>query len=74
MWAEAIKVEEKSEKLYREAAEKETSEARRTLLNRIADEEKNHIYLIDNIVQFLADPEGFQSSARFKSFMSWEGR
>lgn len=73
LWKEAIKIEEKSEKLYRDQASAETDESRKALLNRIADEERNHIYLIDNMIQFMADPGGFQNSAQYKNFMSWEG-
>lgn len=73
LWKEAIKIEEESEKLYRDAAAEENNEARRDLLNRIADEEKNHIYLIHNMIDFMRDPTGFVDSAQFKNFMSWEG-
>lgn len=73
LWKEAIKIEEESEKLYRDAAAEENNEARRDLLNRIADEEKNHIYLIHNMIAFMRDPKGFVDSAQFKNFMSWEG-
>ena len=73
MWNEAMEVERKSEKMYREAAEKESDEQRRELWNRIADEENNHIYFIDNMISFLADPQSFVQSAQFRNFMSWEG-
>ena len=73
MWKEAIEVERKSEQMYREAAEKEADETRRALWNKIADEEKNHIYLIDNMMSFLADPQSFVQSAQYSNFMSWEG-
>ena len=71
---EAIRIEEDSEKLYREQAGRETDEKRQALLNRIADEEKSHIYLIDNMIHYLADPQGFALSQQFAQFKSWEGR
>jgi rubrerythrin len=74
MWTEAIRIEEDSEKLYREQAGRETDEKRQALLNRIADEEKSHIYLIDNMIHYLADPQGFALSQQFAQFKSWEGR
>ena len=55
VWKEAIGIEEKSEKMYREHANKEKNPERKAILNRIADEEKNHIYLIDNMISFLKD-------------------
>ena len=73
VWKEAREIEEKSEKMYREEADKETDETRKELLNKIADEEKNHIYLVDNMISFMNDPQGFAASADFKHFMSWEG-
>jgi len=73
MWQEAVKVEEKSEKMYREAADAETDDTKKALLNRIADEEQNHIYLIENMISFIKDPEGFSNSANYGNFMSWEG-
>ena len=73
LWKEAIQVEEKSEKMYREEAEKESSDQRKSLWNKIADEEKNHIYLIDNMIRFMTDPNGYTDSARYGNFMSWEG-
>jgi len=73
LWTEAVEVEKKSEKMYREAAESESDPTRKEMLNRTADEEKNHIYLIDNMISFLADPEAFMASQNYGNFMSWEG-
>jgi len=74
VWEEALEVERKTERLYRDAADKETDEQKKKLLNIIADEEKSHIYLIDNILNFLNDPETFAASQNYKNFKSWEGR
>jgi rubrerythrin len=74
VWGEALKIEEKVERMYREEAGKETDPGRRKLLTRIADEEKSHVYLIDNMLSFMADPQGFTESANYKNFLSWEGR
>jgi len=74
VWKEAIGIEEKSEKMYRDEAAKEKNPERKSILNRIADEEKNHIYLIDNMISFLKDPQSFMASNQFASFQSWEGR
>ncbi len=73
MWQEALRVEEKSEKMYREAADAEGDTTRKDLLNRIADEEKNHIYLIDNMISFSRNPQAFLASTQYKNFQSWEG-
>jgi len=73
VWGEALKIEEKVEKMYREEAAKEPDAKRQRLLTRIADEEKSHVYLIDNMLAFMADPQGFSNSANYRNFMSFEG-
>ena len=73
VWKEAQKIEQKSEAMYREEASKTADKDRKELLSRIADEEKNHIYLVDNMLSFMSDPESFVASAQYKNFMSWEG-
>lgn len=73
VWKEAQKLEQKSEAMYREEADKAADTDRKELLNKIADEEKNHIYLVDNMLSFMADPQSFVDSAEYKNFMSWEG-
>ncbi len=71
VWSEAMKLEEKSEKLYREEASREADPSRKFLLEKIADEERNHIYLIDNMLSFMADPQGYSDSSNFKNFKGW---
>jgi rubrerythrin len=74
IWTEALKIEERAEKAYRDEAAKESDPTRKMLLTQIADEEKTHVYLVDNILSFMADPGGFMDSANYRNFMSWEGR
>ncbi len=74
LWEQALALEEKAEKMYRDAAKEEPDPKRRKLLERIADEEKNHVYLADNMLAFVKDPSTFLDSAQYRSFMSWEGR
>jgi rubrerythrin len=73
VWQKALEVEEKAVKLYRAEAEKESDAVRKQLLHQIADEEKNHVYLVDNMLVFLSDPGGFTDSANYQHFQSWEG-
>jgi rubrerythrin len=72
-WKEALRIEEKAEKFYREKANAERNADRRRLLNLIADEELNHVHMIDGILTYLKYPDTFADSTQFKSFMSWEG-
>ncbi len=72
-WTEAMWIEEKAERFYREKAEQETDETQKKLLHLIADEERTHIHMIDGILTYLKYPESFAGSAQFKNFMSLEG-
>jgi rubrerythrin len=72
-WTEALRIEERAVKMYSEETAKESDPERKRLLQRIADEERNHVYLCDNMLSFMADPQGFADSQDFASFKSWEG-
>jgi len=73
IWAEALQIEEKSETFYREKAEKEPNLATKNLLTMIANEERNHIYLIDSVLTYMKFPDTFADSSQFKDFQSLEG-
>jgi len=73
-WTEALKIEEKAVKLYTKEADKEKDPERKELLQRIAEEERSHVYLIDNMLSFMSDPQTFAESQNYKNFKSWEGR
>ncbi len=73
-WTEALRIEQRAEKFYRENAELESDRERQDLLNLIADEELNHVHMIDGILTYLKFPDTFAASAQFRNFMSWEGR
>jgi hypothetical protein len=73
-WAEARRVEEKSAAFYHDQATAETDPGRSALLEQIAEEERNHILMIDGIMIFLKQPTAFADSAQFKNFLSLEGR
>ena len=74
VWLEAMKIEEKAVKMYTSEAEKESDAERKAMLTRIAEEEQNHVYLIDNVLSFMTDPNEFVNSQKFANFKSWEGR
>ncbi len=73
-WLKAMDIEEKAESFYREKASEEENEEQRRLLNMIADEERNHVHMIDSILTYLKFPEAFADSAQFKNFQSLEGK
>ncbi len=73
IWAEALKIEQKSEQFYREKALEEAEAERKNLLTLIANEERNHIYLIDSVLTYMKFPDTFSDTAQFKNFQSLEG-
>jgi rubrerythrin len=72
-WKKAREIEEQAVRLYTEEAKRENDAGRRQLLERIAAEEQNHFYLIENVLAYLKDPGTFADSQRFATFKSWEG-
>ena len=72
-WQKALEIEEKAEGFYREKAGEESDKEKKSLLNIIADEEQNHVHMIDSILTYLKFPEAFADSAQFKNFQSLEG-
>ncbi|MFH2036276.1 MAG: ferritin family protein [Candidatus Zixiibacteriota bacterium] len=74
VWTEALRTEEKAEQFYRIKADEDSNKGRKKLLNRIADEEKNHIMMIDSILMFMKDPATFMASTQYMNFKSLEGR
>jgi rubrerythrin len=73
VWIEAREIEEKSVQMYSEEAARQTDQKRKALLIQLAEEERTHVHLIDNVLSFLSDPTGFQDSQNYRNFMSWEG-
>jgi len=73
IWQQALKIEEKAEKFYREKAEVETDKAKKQMLNLIANEEQRHIHMIDGVLSYLKFPDDFAQSAQFRNFQSLEG-
>jgi len=72
-WKKAREIEEQAVKLYSEEVTRESDAQRKALLQKIADEERNHVYLIENVLSYLRDPGTFANSQRFAAFKSWEG-
>jgi rubrerythrin len=61
----AREIEKKSEDFYREKAREVEIEGQRDLLLRIADEEKKHYFLLENMLQFMSRPKTWLEDAEF---------
>lgn len=73
-WKEARIIEEKSVAFYLKQVAAAGDPQRKALLERIVEEERNHVLMIDGIMIFLKQPAAFADSAQFKNFLSLEGR
>ncbi len=65
IWRESLEVEKKSEKLYREKADKVDKADQKKILNKIADEEHRHWVTINNVIQFLDRPKQWLEDAEW---------
>ncbi len=65
VWEEAMDVEIKSEKFYREKANELDDSNQKNILNKIADEERRHQTVIENVMQFLDRPKQWLEDAEW---------
>lgn len=63
----AIKAEEQSIRYYLEAAEKERDPEVRRLLGALADEERIHLNIVENIYEFVESPKFFLAWREFSN-------
>jgi len=64
-WAKALGIEDKSEKFYREQAQKSESDEMKNTWNTIADEEHKHWVAIHNVIEFLDRPREYLEDAEW---------
>ena len=65
LYRKAQQMEKKSEDFYREHAAKEANETNKALLNQIAEEEKKHFLLLQNIIDLVSRPRQWIENAEF---------
>jgi len=64
-YRKAQEFEEKSHQHYLEMSGKVEDEAQKNLLLKLAEEEKKHIFLLENLVEFVSRPETWVENAEF---------
>jgi rubrerythrin len=64
-YRKAQKFEEKSHQHYLEMSDKVEDEAQKNLLLKLAEEEKKHMFLLENLVEFVSRPETWVENAEF---------
>ena len=65
LYRQAQDIERKSQEFYVEQAEQAANPAHEALFARIADEEKRHYLLLDNVIEFLSRPQTWIENAEF---------
>ena len=65
VYKKAQDIEKKSEDFYREKANEAEDEYQRELFLKLAEEEKKHYFLLENIIQFVSRPEIWLENAEF---------
>ncbi len=63
----ALEIEEKSEDFYADKAKEVENEAHKTLFEKLADEERRHVHLIDHMIEFVTKPETWLDDAEFSN-------
>lgn len=63
----AMQIEAQSARLYDDAADKESDSTIRALLKRIAEEERKHFNILDNIHQFVNAPNQYLAWGEFSN-------
>lgn len=66
-WEKAREIEDRSEKFYREQAEKAGDAEQRKIWTIIGDEEHNHWVAIDNVVSFIDRPNQWLEDAEWSN-------
>jgi rubrerythrin len=64
-YRKAQEIEEKSYKFYIEMSDKVEIESQRKLFLKLAGEEKKHMFLLENLVEFVSRPETWIENAEF---------
>ncbi len=65
LYRKAQEIEKASEEYYLQKAKEVKLSYQRDMFNKVAEEEKKHYFLIDNIIEFLSRPEAWLENAEF---------
>jgi len=65
LYRKAMDIEARSVKFYEEKAEEERSPGKKQIFGSLAREEKKHLFLMENLVEFISRPETWLENAEF---------
>lgn len=64
-YRKAVEIEEANENYYLQKADETKNEEHKAIFLRIAEEERKHLVLLQNLVEFVSHPEQYIESAEF---------
>ena len=65
LYRKAMDIEARSVRFYTEKAEEEKSPGKRQIFEALSREEKKHLFLLENMVEFISRPETWLEDAEF---------
>jgi len=68
LYRKAQDIEKKSQEFYTEKADEVTEEYQKELFMKLADEERKHYFLMENIIEFISRPAYWLENAEFSYF------
>ena len=70
-YRQAIRLEEQSIKLYEKLADQEPNKGAANLLRRIADEERHHLEVMENVYDFVESPRTYLAWGEFSNLREY---
>ena len=71
VYRKALEIEKRSEKFYRELAEKQKDPKKKQQLMLVAEEEKKHIIMVDGLVEYINRPNEWVEHAMFSQLREY---
>ncbi len=65
LYQKALEIEKATEAFYLEKAEELKGQPQERIFRQIAEEEKKHFFLLQNIIDFVSRPEGWLENAEW---------
>jgi rubrerythrin len=65
LYKKAQDIEQKSQDFYLQKADEVTDKAQKDVFLKLADEEKKHYFLLENLIEFVSRPERWLENAEF---------
>ena len=73
LYRKASRIEEESEKFYREKQKQSADKTEQKIFKLLADEEHKHFLLVDNIAELVEKPDNFLENAEMYRFDDYAG-